>query len=163
VGNAGRIGIGVAALVAAVVLFILLRPDDEDPSPASETTAATTTDETTTETDTGETETETEDEETTTEEEDTTTEEGPAQFRVDVPASGPQGVQRLNARQGDDVELVVTLGYHDDVHLHGYDLLIHTGPGLPPARFEFEATTPGRFEIETELAHQQIAELRVRP
>jgi hypothetical protein len=156
VGNAGRIGIGVAALVAAVVLFILLRPDDEDPSPASETTAATTTDETTTET-------ESEDEETTTEEEDTTTEEGPAQFRVDVPASGPQGVQRLNARQGDDVELVVTLGYHDDVHLHGYDLLIHTGPGLPPARFEFEATTPGRFEIETELAHQQIAELRVRP
>lgn len=157
-GNAGRIGIGVAALVAAVVLFILLRPDDEDPSPASETTAATTTDETTTETDTGETE----DEETPTEE-DTTTEEGPAQFRVDVPASGPQRVQRLNARQGDDVELVVTLGYHDDVHLHGYDLLIHTGPGLPPARFEFEATTPGRFEIETELAHQQIAELRVRP
>jgi hypothetical protein len=155
VGNAGRIGIGVAALVAAVVLFILLRPDDEDPSPASETTAATTTDKTTTET-------ESEDEETTTEE-DTTTEEGPAQFRVDVPASGPQGVQRLNARQGDDVELVVTLGYHDDVHLHGYDLLIHTGPGLPPARFEFEATTPGRFEIETELAHQQIAELRVRP
>lgn len=157
-GNAGRIGIGVAALVAAVVLFILLRPDDEDPSPASETTAAATTDETTTETDTGETE----DEETPTEE-DTTTEEGPAQFRVDVPASGPQRVQRLNARQGDDVELVVTLGYHDDVHLHGYDLLIHTGPGLPPARFEFEATTPGRFEIETELAHQQIAELRVRP
>jgi hypothetical protein len=155
VGNAGRIGIGVAALVAAVVLFILLRPDDEDPSPASETTAATTTDKTTTET-------ESEDEETTTEE-DTTTEEGPAQFRVDVPASGPQRVQRLNARQGDDVELVVTLGYHDDVHLHGYDLLIHTGPGLPPARFEFEATTPGRFEIETELAHQQIAELRVRP
>jgi hypothetical protein len=72
-------------------------------------------------------------------------------------------VQRLNARQGDDVELVVTLGYHDDVHLHGYDLLIHTGPGLPPARFEFDATTPGRFEIETEAAHQLIAELRVRP
>ena len=84
-------------------------------------------------------------------------------FFVDVPASGPQGVQRLNARQGDEVELVVTLGYHDDVHLHGYDLLIHTGPGLPPARFEFEATTPGRFEIETETAHQLIAELRVRP
>ena len=156
-GNAGRIGIGVAALVVAVVLFIVLRPGDEDASPASETTAA----ETTAPTTTGETETETG--ETETEPEETTTEEGPAQFRVDVPASGPQGVQRLNARQGDEVELVVTLGYHDDVHLHGYDLLIHTGPGLPPARFEFEATTPGRFEIETETAHQLIAELRVRP
>ena len=156
-GNAGRIGIGVAALVVAVVLFIVLRPGDDDASPASETTAA----ETTAPTTTGETETETG--ETETEPEETTTEEGPAQFRVDVPASGPHGVQRLNARQGDEVELVVTLGYHDDVHLHGYDLLIHTGPGLPPARFEFEATTPGRFEIETETAHQLIAELRVRP
>ena len=156
-GNAGRIGIGVAALVVAVVLFIVLRPGDDDASPASETTAA----ETTAPTTTGETETETG--ETETEPEETTTEEGPAQFRVDVPASGPQGVQRLNARQGDEVELVVTLGYHDDVHLHGYDLLIHTGPGLPPARFAFEATTPGRFEIETETAHQLIAELRVRP
>lgn len=156
-GNAGRIGIGVAALVVAVVLFIVLRPGDEDASPASETTAAETTAPTTTE------ETETETGETETEPEETTTEEGPAQFRVDVPASGPQGVQRLNARQGDEVELVVTLGYHDDVHLHGYDLLIHTGPGLPPARFEFDATTPGRFEIETEAAHQLIAELRVRP
>lgn len=158
-GNAGRIGIGVAALVVAVVLFIVLRPGDDDASPASETTAA----ETTAPTTTGETETETETGETETEPEETTTEEGPAQFRVDVPASGPQGVQRLNARQGDEVELVVTLGYHDDVHLHGYDVLIHTGPGLPPARFEFEATTPGRFEIETETAHQLIAELRVRP
>ena len=156
-GSAGRIGIGVAALVVAVVLFIVLRPGDDDASPASETTAAETTAPTTTE------ETETETGETETEPEETTTEEGPAQFRVDVPASGPQGVQRLNARQGDEVELVVTLGYHDDVHLHGYDLLIHTGPGLPPARFEFEATTPGRFEIETETAHQLIAELRVRP
>lgn len=156
-GNAGRIGIGVAALVVAVVLFIVLRPGDEDASPASETTAA----ETTAPATTGETETETG--ETETEPEETTTETGPAQLRVDVPASGPQGVQRLNARQGDEVELVVTLGYHDDVHLHGYDLLIHTGPGLPPARFEFEATTPGRFEIETETAHQLIAELRVRP
>ena len=156
-GNAGRIGIGVAALVVAVVLFIVLRPGDDDSSPASETTAAETTAPTTTE------ETETETGETETEPEETTTEAGPAQLRVDVPASGPQGVQRLNARQGDEVELVVTLGYHDDVHLHGYDLLIHTGPGLPPARFEFEATTPGRFEIETETAHQLIAELRVRP
>ncbi|HET9543965.1 MAG TPA: hypothetical protein VFO88_00165 [Gaiellaceae bacterium] len=158
-GNAGRIGIGVAALVVAVVLFIVLRPGDEDASPASETTAAETTTPATTTTEATETETG----ETGTEAEETTTEEGPAQFRVDVPASGPQGVQRLNARQGDEVELVVTLGYHDDVHLHGYDLLIHTGPGLPPARFEFEATTPGRFEIETETAHQLIAELRVRP
>lgn len=91
-GNAGRIGIGVAALVVAVVLFIVLRPGDDDASPASETTAA----ETTAPTTTGETETETG--ETETEPEETTTEEGPAQFRVDVPASGPQGVQRLNAR-----------------------------------------------------------------
>jgi hypothetical protein len=57
----------------------------------------------------------------------------------------------------------VTAGDHDNIHLHGYDILLHTGPGLPPARFEFTATTPGSFEIEQEEAGKQIAELNVTP
>jgi hypothetical protein len=159
--NAWRAAIGAAAVVIVVGLFFLLRDDDSDPA-AETTTAATAPDDTSAaETETGDTTEETETEEATTEE--TTTEEGPTQFRVNVPASGPSRVQRLDAGQDERVQIVVTLGYHDDVHLHGYDLLLHTGPGLPPARFNFRATTPGRFEIETEGAHQLIAELRVRP
>jgi hypothetical protein len=158
--NAWRAAIGLAAVVIVVGLFFLLRDDDSSPAAETTTTAETTAQDATTE------ETETGSEETTTEEtttEETTTEEGPTQFRVNVPPGGPSKVQRLNATQDDRVEIVVTMGFHDDVHLHGYDLLLHTGPGLPPARFAFRATTPGRFELETEGTHQQIAELRVSP
>ena len=70
---------------------------------------------------------------------------------------------RIDAKVGQKVDLTVTTGIHDDVHIHGYDLLIHTGPGLPPARFQFQADTPGRFEIELEAVHKQIGELTVSP
>lgn len=154
--NAWRAAVGVGVVAIAIVLFVLLRPGDDDTTPAAETTAPATTeaDTTTAETETGET---------TTEETTTAEEPGPTRFRVQVPAGGPQQVRRLDARQGDRVVLVVTLGYEDEVHIHGYDLLLPTGPGRPPARFAFRADTPGRFAIETEGAHQQIAELRVRP
>ena len=155
--NAWRAGIALAAVAIAVAagLFFLLRGDGSEPV-AETTTAGTTTAGTTTE--------ETTPEETTTEDE-TTTEEEPAaaEFQVDVPAAGPQRVERLRVSQGETVALTVTLGWHDDVQVGGYGLVLHTGPGLPPALFEFEATTAGRFVIGTALAGVKIAELRVRP
>ena len=49
------------------------------------------------------------------------------------------------------------------IHVHGYDLVAGVGPGLPPARIRFRATTPGRFEVELEDRRLQIAQLEVRP
>ncbi len=153
--NAWRIGIGAAVLVAAVVLFVLLRPSDDDADStlaADTTTLPTTTEEPATDTTATPTEPGT-----------TTTAEPPnPTFRVDVPAGGPKEVQRLDVKQGEQVTIVVTLKTHEDVHLHGYDLLLHTGPGLPPARFRFRADTTGSFELEMEQSHKPIAELRVR-
>ena len=82
---------------------------------------------------------------------------------MDVPAGGPNEVQRLDVKQGEQVTIVVTLKTHEDVHLHGYDLLLHTGPGLPPARFRFRRPRRAAFELEMEQSHKQIAELRVTP
>ena len=154
--NAWRIGIGAAAVVAAVVLFLVLRGGDDDSTNASATTSvATSTDVTpTVPTDTAPTDT-------------APAEEPPAPenptFQVNVPAEGPSSVQRLDAKQGQQVTIVVTTGDHWNIHLHGYDILLHTGPGLPPAKFQFRADTPGSFELEIEDTETQIAELRVNP
>lgn len=159
--NAWRIGIGAAAVVAAVVLFLVLRGGDDDSSTnvAATGTVATSTQETpttpvetTAPTDTAPAET-------------TPTDTAPANptFRVNVPAEGPSNVQRLDAKQGQQVTIVVTAGDHWNIHLHGYDILLHTGPGLPPAKFQFRADTPGSFEMEIEDTETPIAELRVNP
>jgi hypothetical protein len=153
VQNAWRIGIGAAVVVAAVVLFLVLRQGD-DTSASAPTTPATTSTVTDTDatTDTGATDTA-----------GASTEGSDGKFRIDVPQGGPTEVQELNVTQGQQVVIVVTAGDHDDIHLHGYDILLHTGPGLPPARFEFTANTPGSFELEQEEAGKQIAELNVTP
>jgi hypothetical protein len=161
VQNAWRIGIGAAVVVAAVVLFLVLRGRDDDSSTnaAATGTVATSTEETpttpvetTAPTDTAPAET-------------TPTDTAPANptFRVNVPAEGPSSVQRLDAKQGQQVTIVVTTGDHWNIHLHGYDILLHTGPGLPPAKFQFRADTPGSFEMEIEDTETPIAELRVNP
>jgi hypothetical protein len=159
VPNAWRIGIGAAVVVAAVVLFLVLRQAGDDSTSLAGATGSvpTTTEEaptdTTAPTDTGTTDTGGQ----------TTTDANKASFRIDVPQGGPTEVQRLDVRQGQKVVIVVTLKTHEDVHLHGYDLLLHTGPGLPPAKFQFTADTPGSFELEMEESAKQIAELRVTP
>jgi hypothetical protein len=155
VQNAWRIAVAGAMLVAAAVLFFVLRPGDEtaDPAPAADTGAATT--EETAPTETAPTGTGSDGGPT------TQAAPPPNTFRIDVPAGGPTNVPRLDVKRGEQVTIIVTLGTHEDVHLHGYDLLLHTGPGLPPARFRFRASTPGSFGLEMEQSHRQIAELRV--
>lgn len=156
--NAWRIGIGAAAVVAAVVLFLVLRGGDDD---SSTNAAATGTVVTSTEV------TPTEPADTTAPTDTAPTEEPPAPenptFQVNVPAEGPSSVQRLDVKQGQQVRIVVTTGDHWNIHLHGYDILLHTGPGLPPAKFQFRADTPGSFEMEIEDTETQIADLRVNP
>jgi hypothetical protein len=139
-----------AALIGAVVLvagFALAScGSDEDASDTTETTTETTSTTTTTTT--------------------TTTEPpppGPTEIRVRVVNGVPQGgIVRETVDQGDRVAVVVTSDVADHVHVHGYDLFRDVVPGKR-ARIVFRARLPGRFVVELEDSHAQIAELTVNP
>ena len=148
-GSPARLVLLVATVLAAVVLFLVLRPDDEEP-----TRSATTTSETTTSTGT----------ETETEANTTTTAETPSAVRIRIQArgDGSGSIRRVTIEQGQRVTLIVSADVVDEVHVHGYDLMADVAPGSP-ARISFEASVPGRFEVELESRALQIAELRVGP
>jgi hypothetical protein len=137
-----------AALIGAVVLttgFALAScGSDEDASDTTETTTETTSTTTTT----------------------TTTQPpppGPTEIQVRVVNGVPQGgIVRETVDKGDRVALIVTSDVADHVHVHGYDLFRDLVPGKR-ARIAFRARLPGRFVIELEDRHAQIAELTVTP
>ena len=87
----------------------------------------------------------------------------PARFAVEVGEKGPGAIDQLRVRQGQEVELTVTMPYESDVHLHGYDIMKSTGPDEPPAEFSFVADTPGRFDLEAHGRWETIAQLVVEP
>jgi hypothetical protein len=144
-----RILLAVGAAAAAIVLFFVLRPDGDDEVQAP---SATTTDQTTTET---------------TETAATETTEGPpppTELRI-VYTNGRLrgGVQRFTVSRGERVVVVVVRSdVEDEVHVHGYDLMVGVAPGRR-AQISFRATTVGAFEIELEDRHLQLAELEVEP
>lgn len=75
---------------------------------------------------------------------------------------GRAPLERITVRRGEQVVFVVTSDVVDHIHLHGYNVLRDVAPGKP-ARLAFRATIPGRFEVELEDRHVQIADLTVRP
>jgi hypothetical protein len=136
------------ALIGAAVLtavFALASCGSDDASDATQTTETTPTTATTT---------------------TTTTEPPPAaptEIRVRVVNGGPQGgIVRETVDRGDRVVVVVTSDVADHVHVHGYDLFRDLVPGKR-ARIAFRARLPGRFVVELEDSHAQIAELTVNP
>ena len=72
------------------------------------------------------------------------------------------GIRRATVKQGRQVVIVTTADVTDEIHLHGYDLSADVAPGSP-ARIQFRATIPGRFEVELEERGIQIADLSVTP
>ncbi len=72
------------------------------------------------------------------------------------------GLTRISVPRGRQVVLLVTGEPGAEVHLHGYDVLRRI-PATGPARIPFRATIPGRFEVELEGEHRQIADLTVLP
>jgi hypothetical protein len=130
-------------VLAAVVLFLVLRPGDEQP-----TQSATNTSETASSSDTGA----------------TSTAETPSAVRVRIQArgDGSGSIRRVTIERGQRVTLIVSSDVADEVHVHGYDLMADVAPGSP-ARISFEASVPGRFDVELESRAIQIAELRVNP
>jgi hypothetical protein len=87
----------------------------------------------------------------------------PTEVRVRVVGGAPQGgIVRKSVDQGDRVVVIVTSDVSDHVHVHGYDLFGDVAPGKR-VRVAFRARIPGRFVIELEDRHAQIAELTVEP
>jgi hypothetical protein len=141
-----------AALAAAAVLtvgFALAScGSDEDASDTTETTTTSTTTTTTT---------------TTTQPPPPPPPPGPTEVRVRVVNGVPEGgIVRETVDKGDRVALIVTSDVADHVHVHGYDLFRDLVPGKR-ARIAFRARLTGRFVVELEDRHAQIAELTVNP
>ena len=147
VGFRARLLLLAATVLAAAVLFVVLRPDGEEPTPSaaapSETTASTRT-------------------ETVTETDGVTTAETPSAVRIRIRARPDESgsIRRISLERGRRVTLIVSADVADEVHVHGYDLTAKVAPGSP-ARISFQASVPGRFEVELENSGLEIAELRV--
>lgn len=144
-GSRARLVLLAATVLAAVVLFLVLRPGDEQPTqsatPTSETSAST-------DSETGAT---------------TTAEtSGAVRVRIEARGDGSASIRRVTIERGQRVTLIVSCDVADEVHVHGYDLMADVAPGSP-ARISFEASVPGRFDVELESRAIQIAELRVNP
>lgn len=87
----------------------------------------------------------------------------PQPLRIETKGGKPiGGVAKITAKKDDVVRFIVVSDVAEEVHVHGYDLIENVGPGAP-ARFRFEATLEGIFEVELEHSGEQIVELRVEP
>lgn len=137
-------------LVLVVVLFLVFRPDDD-----SESTVATTSTPTRSVSSPSSTRPMT----STPEPEPS----GPTRIEITVRNAAPVGgIVRAKVDEGGLVVIVVDADVSDEIHLHGYDLSADVAPG-DPARLEFRANIPGRFEVELEERSRQIAEIEVEP
>jgi hypothetical protein len=85
----------------------------------------------------------------------------PAVLEILIPTNFDGVVRPSPIPRGRRVVLVVSGPQGEEVHLHGYDVLRRIGPN-GVARLPFRATIPGRFEVELEASHRQIADLTVR-
>jgi hypothetical protein len=72
------------------------------------------------------------------------------------------GVQVLEYRKGEHVDLTVNSDTAGQLHVHGYGLREALRVGSA-TRLGFEAELEGEFRIELERTKQAIAVLRVRP
>ena len=71
------------------------------------------------------------------------------------------GVQRFQIDARDIVTIVVSGDTTDELHIHGYDLVVGFAPGQP-GTITFEADIPGIFEAETHQRGDLVMELEVR-
>ncbi len=155
--SAGRIGLLVGTVVALVLAFVLLAPgSDEDGSVATTPSVSV----------------------------PATTPESPAADPAPTttvltrPPAPPAptfetirvrdgkpvgGVRTISFKKGDRVRIQVTsTDTTDEIHLHGYDTYADVAPGTR-ARFSFDATAEGIFEIELHGTGTQIGKLAVEP
>ena len=68
---------------------------------------------------------------------------------------------RAQVKLGAAVDVAVTADVADEVHIHGYDLMVDTIPGKTVHK-QFVARIPGVFEIELEQSKTQLTRLQVQ-
>ncbi|MCY4273458.1 MAG: hypothetical protein OXF00_12535 [bacterium] len=71
-----------------------------------------------------------------------------------------EGVKRYRVGAGDTVSIVVAGDTADELHIHGYDLVVEFSPGQP-GTITFEADIPGIFEVESHHRGDLVMELQV--
>jgi hypothetical protein len=138
--RAARLGLLVAVIAAAVVLFVVLQDSDDGSDggggDGTGTSAAT----------------------------GTSTTQGPRILTVNN-GEPVGGVKTLTYSKGDRVDLEVRLNQpEEEIHVHGYE--IEEPAEKSPVRLSFPADLDGIFEIEVHShdgGEAQIAELRVNP
>ncbi len=127
-----RILLAVAGVAAAALLFVLIRGEDEKPVGTPPPATGT--------------------------------------VRRPLPPPAPQvivvpinteTITRATIPRDRQVVLVISGAAGEEVHLHGYDVKRRIGPN-GTVRLPFRATIPGRFEVELEANHRQVADLTVR-
>ncbi len=70
------------------------------------------------------------------------------------------GVQRFRVDARESVTIIVVGDTADELHIHGYDLVVGFSPGQPGS-ITFEADIPGIFEVETHHHGDLVMELQV--
>jgi hypothetical protein len=84
-----------------------------------------------------------------------------ASFTVMYKGGSVTGIDgSATASFGDVVEITVQSDVADDVHVHGYDRVLHLEAGQP-ATLTFTADIPGIFEVELETSGVLLFELEV--
>ena len=83
-------------------------------------------------------------------------------IEVEVAGAKPvDGVQRYQIDARDTVTIIVNGDTTDELHIHGYDIVVGFSPGQPGTT-TFEADIPGIFEAETHHRGDLVMELEVR-
>jgi len=123
----------ISGVAAAVVLFLVFRGGDDDTPSATQPPASVVR---------------------------TSKPPTPAPKVIILPIN-TNAVTRATIPRGRQVVLVISGAAGEEVHLHGYDVMREIGPS-GTVRLPFRATIPGRFEVELEASHRQIADLTVR-
>jgi hypothetical protein len=131
------LGLAIAAIAVAVVLFIVLSGDDDSGSTPTTTAAG---------------------------ESGSNGGGGASSVPTIVVKDGQPvgGVQELSFDKGGQIQFVVDSDTADEVHFHGYDIGKDVEAG---GRVEFDvpATIDGVYEVELETSHTQLAEITVNP
>ncbi|WP_420638870.1 hypothetical protein [Candidatus Poriferisocius sp.] len=70
------------------------------------------------------------------------------------------GVRRVRIKARDTVTIIVNGDTTDELHIHGYDLVVPFAPGRPGI-LTFESDIPGIFEVESHHHGDLVMELEV--
>jgi hypothetical protein len=73
------------------------------------------------------------------------------------------GVQKIEAKKGEPLQIQVASDKKLPIHFHGYDIEKPAAPGKPAVFKLDKANIDGVFEMEIESTKTKIAEITVKP